>query len=102
MDHELPADRGVVRAHGTTGSFVSQWTVDRDTLRVVDGRDLISRTLRYASGAWTEAPVSFDWLRSADLPPAAALFNAQSGRGYDGPLFLNGEEVDEGRASPPS
>jgi len=98
MNHELAADRGVARAHGTRGAFVSQWTVDRDTLRVVEGRDLITRTMSYASGTWSASPVTFDRLCSADLPGAAAVFNAQSGKGYDGALFLKGEEILEGRA----
>jgi hypothetical protein len=98
MNHELPADRGVARAHGAPGAFVSQWTVDRETLRVVEGRDLITRTLQYASGSWHDSAATLDRLCSADLPAAGALFNPQSGKGYDGSLFLNGEEILDGRA----
>ena len=98
MNHELAADRGVARAHGTRGAFVSQWTVDRDTLRVVEGRDLVTRTLSHDGVGWSDSPVTFDRLCSADLPGAAAVFNAQSGKGYAGSLFLNGEENAEGRA----
>ena len=32
---ELGATRGVVRAHGSTGAFVSQWTIRKDDLSVV-------------------------------------------------------------------
>ena len=101
MNHELASTRGVVRAHGAAGSFVSQWTVDLDSLRIVGGRDLVTRTFAYGSGGWTDATgtLAFDRLCSADLPAAAALFNASSGNGFNGRLFLNGEEAGtEGRA----
>src|SRR5215210_9310417 len=30
MDHELPDDAGLVRAHGFAGAFVSRWIVDSE------------------------------------------------------------------------
>jgi hypothetical protein len=100
MNHELASTRGVARAHGTAGAFVSQWTVDLESLRTVAGRDLVTRTLAYAGGTWSDATgiLVFDRLCSADLPPKSALFNAATGRGFAGRLFLNGEEAGEGRA----
>ena len=38
VDHELGAHASLVRAHGSTGAFVSRWTVDSETLEVLDGR----------------------------------------------------------------
>ncbi len=43
MHHELSTSvgssgPGIVRAHGSMGAFVSKWTIDRQTLRVVAGR----------------------------------------------------------------
>ena len=101
MNHELAVTRGVARAHGTAGAFVSQWTLDLNSLRVVDGRDLIARTFSFTGGAWNESTgtLAFDRLCSADLPAAGAFFNAQSGNGFSGRLFMNGEEAGtEGRA----
>jgi hypothetical protein len=100
MNHELPGNRGAVRGHGTKGAFVSQWTIDLDTLRTTGGRDLISRVTTFRNGAWADATgtTTFDRLCSADLPPMNALFNAQSGKGYQGRLFLTGEEIVEGLA----
>ena len=101
MNHELAVTRGVARAHGTAGAFVSQWTLDLNSLRVVDGRDLIARTFSFTGGAWNESTgtLAFDRLCSADLPAASAFFNAQSGNGFNGRLFMNGEEAGtEGRA----
>src|ERR1041384_2275471 len=45
MNHELTASAGssgpgIVRAHGNAGAFVSKWTIDRKTLRVLVGEDL--------------------------------------------------------------
>jgi len=100
MNHELPAWAGAVRTHGTTGAFVSQWTVDLNTLRVTAGRDLVARTFAFSGGVWTNltGSLTFDRLCSADLPAVSALFNAQTGKGFNGRLFLNGEEAGtEGR-----
>src|SRR5919204_3173115 len=41
MNHEIPNTAGVARAHGSTGAFVSQWTVHLNTLQVKSGQDLI-------------------------------------------------------------
>ena len=101
MNHELPIGAGAVHSHGTTGAFVSQWTVDLNTLRVVAGRDLVARTFAFSGSAWSDVTgsLTFDRLCSADLPGASAFFNAQSGRGFNGRLFMNGEEAGtEGRA----
>ena len=100
MDHELLDWRGAVRAHGTTGSFVSQWTVDLNSLQVVAGRDLVTRTYAYSGGTWKDATgsLAFDRLCSADLPASTALYNPQTGNGFRGRMFLSGEEADEGRA----
>jgi hypothetical protein len=101
MNHELPVWAGAVRTHGTTGAFVSQWTVDLNSLRVIEGRDLVARTFAFSGGVWTNVTgsLTFDRLCSADLPPVSAFFNAQSGNGFNGRLFMNGEEAGmEGRA----
>ena len=101
MNHELPVTGGAVRAHGTTGAFVSQWTVDLDTLRMSEGRDLVARTFTFSGAAWSDATgtLAFDRLCSADLPAVGAFYNSQTGNGFNGRLFMNGEEAgSEGRA----
>ena len=40
-NHELGNTAGAVRDHGAKGAFVSRWTVDKRSLRVRDGKDLI-------------------------------------------------------------
>jgi hypothetical protein len=96
MNHEIPATEGIVRAHGTKGAFVSRWTIDKDTLQVLHGQDLI-QTVNFAS--LPNDPSALGRLCSADLPAHSAFWNAATGKGYDGRLFMDGEEVgNEGRA----
>jgi hypothetical protein len=105
VNHEITAALGVPRAHGAKGAFVSRWTIRKDDLAVLHGSDLIQEvaTWNVATGSWN-APakgVAISRLCSADLPPVSALYDATSGLGYVGQIFLNGEEVSpsqEGRA----
>jgi hypothetical protein len=104
MNHEIPADRGVVRAHGARGAFVSKWVVDESTLEVRHGEDLIKRIYRWDGAKWAPIPagdpaLTLGRLCSADLPAASAFFDAASGLGTHERIFMDGEEVgDEGRA----
>ena len=103
MNHELGATAGVIRDHGARGSFVSKWTIRKDDLTVLKGEDLIQNVATWNQSASAfNAPaqgVAMGRLCSADLPATSAFYNAASGMGYDGRLFMNGEEVGaEGRA----
>lgn len=100
-NHELGASAGIERDHGAKGAFVSRWVIDKDTLAVQSGGDLIQE-IRTWNGAGWETPgsgVALARLCSADLPAPEALFNQASGLGFDGRLFMGGEENgSEGRA----
>lgn len=99
MNHEIPAGQGVERAHGARGAFVSTWVIDKDTLQVLSGSDLIRQVFLQVDGEYVGTPgVEISRLCSADLPARSALFNSDSGKGYDGRIFLDGEEVSGGRA----
>ena len=57
MNHELTASAGssgpgAVRAHGRSGAFVSEWTIDRRTLRVLAGKDHTRPLITFGSGMW--------------------------------------------------
>jgi hypothetical protein len=102
MNHEIPAGMGVPRAHRANGAFVSKWTIRKDDLEVLHGEDLIQKVATWNSGtsAYNEPAlgVALARLCSADLAPVSAFFNAASGKGYDGRIYANGEEVgNEGR-----
>jgi len=88
INHKLKANEGAVRAHGAKGSFLSQWTLDRNSLRVLYGRDLVSRVV---SGG----PAELSSLGSANLSAFGAFFNEVTGRGYEGLIVLSGEDNGE-------
>jgi hypothetical protein len=108
MNHELSAGQGVVRAHGAKGAFVSEWVIDKSSLQVLSGHDLMHDVWTYNTATHTYDDhnaslgngVAFARFCSADLADQSAFYNAQSGRGYDGGrLYLNGEESGtEGKA----
>lgn len=95
MNHEFGAGAGIKRAHGATGSFVSQWVIDKKTHKVLSGSDLIQRLVL----ADDNLGAAIARLCSADLPAKSAFYNAATGKGYDGRIFMNGEEDSKsGRA----
>ncbi|TAL40768.1 MAG: hypothetical protein EPN91_12450 [Salinibacterium sp.] len=99
MNHELDGREGVTRAHGAQGAFVSTWVIDKSTLRVLSGSDLIKTPYLWDGTAYVARPGTiFRHFCSADLPAPSALYNRTTGKGYDGRIFLNGEEVVGGRA----
>lgn len=101
MNHELGATAGVTRAHGSTGAFVSQWTLHLNTLQAKWGQDLVERVFTWdgVNRRFVEGTTAFGRLCSADLAAPTAFFNPRTGRGFYGRLFMNGEESgSEGRA----
>lgn len=119
-NHELTAADGVARRHGQKGAFVSRWSIDRHTLSVKAGEDLISPGVQFwnpASQTYGAAPLGaaapnprdatdtfgidspvFSRFCSGSLTEPGQLFNHRSGRGYPGQLwFANEENGDNGR-----
>jgi 2',3'-cyclic-nucleotide 2'-phosphodiesterase (5'-nucleotidase family) len=103
VNHELGSSAGDVRAHGSKGAYVSDLTIDKATLSVVSGKDfLASATDLYLASAdgssWTNgATTAFSRFCSGDLPAATAFRDGVTG--YDGRIYLTGEEAGgEGRA----
>ena len=86
MNHEFGNNAGIPRAHGTKGSFVSQWRIDPVSLKVLEGRDLIKKTVLKTG------PKELGRMCSADLPAVSAFFNPATGRGTTSRIFMNGEE----------
>jgi autotransporter-associated beta strand protein len=105
VNQELGQTNGIVRAHGSTGAFVSSWVIEKATWRVLSGTDFLSSANNLylwnaTTSAWSAgATTQIGRLCSADLAPASAFYNASTSTGYDGRIFLNGEETgNEGRA----
>lgn len=97
MDQELPATAGVERDHGSIGAFISRWTIDSESLRVLAGDDLIKRVLTPTGTGWAPAVLPLNRLCSADLPGFGAFYDPESGRGTLARIFLSGEEAGMGR-----
>lgn len=102
MNHELGDTVGAVREHGSKGAFVSKWTIDKSSLSVLAGEDLISGVKLYnaSNGTFSAAGAyAFRRLCSADLPAISAFYNPATGLGTQERIFMNGEETgNEGKA----
>ena len=102
MNHEITAQRpGVVRAHGSSGAFVSKWIIDAETLEVKRGEDLTQSpnqvfTWDPAVNQYRAGTTQWQRLCSADLAAEGAFF--ARGVGTRERIFMNGEEVSDGRA----
>ncbi|MGV3511301.1 MAG: alkaline phosphatase PhoX [Novosphingobium sp.] len=97
MNHELGATQGIVRAHGATGAFVSQWVIDKTTLQVLDVKDSISTIKLWddATGSFVTSTYAIGRLCSADLAEQSAYsFTAPDGTVYgtQDRIFMTGEE----------
>jgi Alkaline phosphatase PhoX len=96
-NQELPSTTGAIRAHGARGAFVSKWTIDKSDLSVVSGEDLIQTVNVWNGTTWTAAsgdaaPNRLNRLCSANLAPISAFYNSDTGKGFNGRLFMDGEE----------
>ncbi len=101
MNHELVGTAGITRSHGSTGAFVSRWTIRKSDLAVLKGEDLIQSVATWnpATSSYNTPAKGVTFVRfcSADLPAKSAFYD--DGVGFNGRLFLNGEESGiEGRA----
>lgn len=103
-NHELGNTVGTVRGHGAIGAFVSKWVINTSTWQVISGGDLVTSAanqLMWNGTTWAQpsTPYAIARVCSADLPKAAAFWDASSSTGYDGLILMNGEETGaEGKA----
>lgn len=105
MNQEVGATNGVAREHGQTGAFVSQLTIDKETLQVTNAEDLVQDVFFYNRNTDSfvdDVPflgtAQFGRLCSADLAPVSAYFDTETGLGTSDRIFLSGEEIGaEGR-----
>ncbi len=100
MNHELGGTSGIVRAHRSSGAFVSRWVIDRKTLKVLEGADLTQSTNDVytwdpATEAYLQGTTVWERHCSGDLAKRGAYFH--DGLGTRDRIYLNGEEVTQGR-----
>ncbi len=99
MNHEIGATSGVVREHGATGAFVSEWILNKSDLSIVSTEDAIKQVLLWddATESFVDATYAIGRLCSADLAavtayewtdPATGITYGTSDR-----IFLTGEEA---------
>jgi len=110
MNHELSGTAGTVRKHGSKGSFVSRWIIDRSSLKVRKGQDFTQSpsdvlTWDSATKQYVEGTTVWQRFCSGDLAKAGAF--RYHGLGTNERIYLTGEEnsivqsnllVDQGRA----
>lgn len=98
MNHELSSALGVVRDHGTAGSFVSQWVINKADLSVLSVEDAIKSVWLYddISGTFQQSAYAINRLCSADLAPQSAYYwiDPSDGTAYgtQSRIFMTGEE----------
>lgn len=105
MNHEILNTLGVTRAHGSIGAFVSKWIINKQDLSVISGTDLMQNVKLWNgtgydtyNAANPSSLAAFSRFCSADLPPASAFYNSNTGMGTQERMYMNGEEVTDGRA----
>jgi len=100
---------GTARAHGAAGGFVSKWVINISNpayapFTVISGSDFVASRLdqmMWNGTTWAAPASAYAYLRpcSADLPKLSAFYDVSSNTGYNGLIFLNGEETGaEGKA----
>lgn len=92
MNHELSGSSGITRAHGSVGAFVSKWVIDKGTLCVQSGQDLVQTVYQWNGTGFTAGTTAFVRFCSADLPIPSVLYNPATGKGTLERILLNGEE----------
>jgi hypothetical protein len=94
-NHEIGRTLGAVRAHGSKGAFVSRWVIERDTLKVLSGRDHLAgpnSVFTWNGSTYVPGTTAFERLCSATLAPKNTFFlNGQEGTTHR--IFLSGEET---------
>ncbi|MCE9611172.1 MAG: PEP-CTERM sorting domain-containing protein [Chthoniobacter sp.] len=96
MNHEIGNTVGITREHGALGSFVSSYVIDKNTLAVTSGQDLMKQVYGWNSSLQqsntTTSALAFTRFCSADLPAVSAFYNAGTGLGTTERIFMHGEE----------
>src|SRR5262249_39807789 len=100
VNHEISSG-GVVRDHGANGAYVSKWVIQKNTLAVLGGEDLMKQIFDWNATTQVSntSPSTLTLSRfcSSDLPETTAFFNPASGLGTAQRIYMNGEEAGAGR-----
>ena len=96
MNHELGGTSGIARGHGSPGSFVSRWVIDRQTLKVRKGQDFTQNpnniyTFDPATDHYLQGTIAWQRFCSGDLAKEGAFYF--NGLGTTERIYLAGEET---------
>src|SRR6185503_11538511 len=74
--------------------FVSRWVIEKETLTALHGEDLMKSVYRWDTATSTYQPLAAAMSRfcSGDLPLLTAFYNPATGAGFNGRIYMNGEE----------
>lgn len=97
MNHELGSTQGIVRAHGSAGSFVDKLVIDTATLTVLSAGELVRLgsdifTWDAATSSYVAGTTAWNRFCSGDLPQQSALYDQVTGLGTQNRIYFTGEE----------
>ena len=107
MNHKLTNLQGITRTHGSAGSFVSKWVLNKFDLTIESAGDLIQNVKLWNKNtqeydlynSLNPMPTGFSKFSSADLPLSSSVYIPANRLGTTDKILLNGEENGtEGRA----
>jgi hypothetical protein len=98
VSHQLTAGKGIVRDHGSTGSYIDRIVVDKATLQVVSADDLIKSVQVWndANDHYVTGTTAFRSFACAEVADQTAFYNAGSSLGTQSHILLTGEEGGSG------
>ncbi|MEI8021591.1 MAG: hypothetical protein WCH39_25500 [Schlesneria sp.] len=96
VNQEIGNTLGVVHDHGAIGAYISRFVIDKNTLAVNSGEDLMKSVYGWdvVNQKSNSTPTTFAFNRycSADLPEVSAYYNSATGLGSQARIFMYGEE----------
>lgn len=99
VNHEFGSNMGKVREHGSNGSFVSKWIINKSDLSVISGEDLIKSVYLWNNGNYVKydknnisSLTNFTKFCSGDLASTSAFYDSTTQLGTTSRIYLNGEE----------
>lgn len=101
VNHEITNAQGIVRDHGSAGSYIDRIVIDKATLQVVSGDDAMQTVHMWddATDSYLTGTAAFSRFCSGDLADPTAFYDATTGLGTTARIYLTGEESGaEGRA----
>ena len=96
-NHEINANLGVIRAHGSNGAFVSKIIIAKSNLTVLNVSDLATNIQIWNGSSFVQSNTTIARLCSADLPAVSAFHFPGGSVGTPNRIFMNGEESSDGR-----